>query len=532
MKTIYIFFILSFFTNLKAQSEFVFVFFKDKPNKSQFYSDPTSELTQHSLDRRLKMNIPLADSDAPLEKSYITSLQQLGFEITAQSKWLNGVGLEINHSQLTQIQNLAFVDRVESFVKNQAAKSGNQKTKSKFDNSKASKNLSYGVTQSQLEQINVKVLHDLGFTGKNVRIAVIDVGFPTVDTGSTFAKIRSQNQIKETYNFISRSSDVYDPNLNAHGTACLGILAGSIENTIVGSAPDADYYLYVTEINNQEIPAEELYWIEAAEQADRSGIDVISSSLGYANGFDDPRYDYTYASMNGKTTFIARGAKIATDKGILVANAIGNEGNKPWHYLVSPSDVPQVFSVGGVDVSGNPSVFSSFGPNAEGVTKPDGNARGTATYLTIDNSYFAGNGTSFATPLVAGGFACLIQASPNQMNGELQDKIRKTASLYPSTTDQLGNGIVNFYAAYQSVLASQENPFKNDVKIAPNPVKSSFNIQTNSKILRVEIVDSSGRLVKSFSNQESYSLEGFSKGMYHVKIQTEKGTSIEKLIKE
>lgn len=529
MKKIFTIMTLFFVCIAYAQQEFVFVFFKNKPNKAQFYAQPTSELSQRSIDRRVKMNIQLNDADAPIEKSYVISLQQLGFTVDAQSKWLNGVGMEVSPTQMAQIKNLPFVDRVESFVKNPGAK--NSFSKNKWEQTKANKNLSYGVTQSQLEQINLIALHQAGFTGKDIRIAVIDTGFPTVDTGSTFQQIRTRNQIKETYNFVTRSPDVYDPNLNAHGTACLGVLSGLIENTFVGSAPDADYYLYATEIMSNELPVEELYWIEAAEQADRSGVDIISSSLGYANGFDDPRYDYSYAMMNGKTTFIARGAQIATEKGILVSSAMGNEGNKTWRYMVSPSDVPTVFSVGGVDSSGNPSAFSSFGPNSDGVTKPDGSARGTATYVTLEDSYFTANGTSFAAPLVSGGFACLMQAFPNHSVAVLQDKIRTTASLYPSVNDQLGNGIVNFFAAYQGVLATHENTRKNELKIIPNPVKSSFTIRTKSNIKKIEIFDVSGRLITSFPNQESYSIEHLNKGVYLIKIKSDTDELVEKIIK-
>ncbi|HAO27027.1 MAG TPA: serine protease, partial [Chryseobacterium indologenes] len=139
---------------------------------------------------------------------------------------------------------------------------------------------------------------------------------------------------------------------------------------------DADFYLYRTENAAVEIPEEELYWIEAAEEADRKGVEIITSSEGY-HVFDDSKYNYTYADMNGSISFIARAAGIAAEKGIFVLAAAGNSGDKPWHYLLTPSDNPNVFSIGGVDSTGNSSVFSSFGPNSVGVIKPDGSAQGT-----------------------------------------------------------------------------------------------------------------------------------------------------------
>ena len=62
---------------VSAQTELVFVYFKDKPNKAAFYANPTSELTQKSLDRRTRLGIALNDQDAPLEQSYVQNIRNL-----------------------------------------------------------------------------------------------------------------------------------------------------------------------------------------------------------------------------------------------------------------------------------------------------------------------------------------------------------------------------------------------------------------------------------------------------------------------
>lgn len=332
---------VSFSLIAMAQTELVFVFFKDKPNKAAFYSNPLSELTQKSLDRRTNLGIALSDQDAPIEPTYITNIQNLGFEVTDYSKWLNGVAVNATSSDIQTLSQQSYVDHVESFVRN--PNGGKRKEKidkfKKFNQENANRdvltNFNYGNSLSQINQINLRPLHVAGFTGTGMSIAVIDTGFPYVNTGSAFKRMRDNGHVKATYNFVTKSASVYSTSVNPHGAMCLGIIGGYIDGTFVGSAPDADFYLYASEDADNEIPEEQLYWIEAAEEADRKGVDVISTSLGYTE-FDDSRYDYTYADMNGGTTFISRGAQIASEKGIFVLIAAGNEGQSNWHYISAP----------------------------------------------------------------------------------------------------------------------------------------------------------------------------------------------------
>ena len=461
-----------------CQTELVFVYFKDKPNASIFLSNPLSELTQKSINRRTNFNIPITEQDAPIESIYIQNIENLGFTVTDKSKWLNGVAVNATSVQITQLQSEPYVLKVESFVKNNL--SGKISKKEKFPKNLSAKiNFNYGNSLAQIEQLNLRTLHVQGFTGTGVSIAVIDTGFPTVDTGSAFARIRNNNQIKGGYNFVNKSTDIYNTTLNNHGTNCLGIIGGYLDGIFVGAAPDADFYLYATEDGTKEIPEEELYWIQAAEEADRKGVDIISTSLGYADFFDDSRYDYSYSQMNGNTSFITRGAQIASEKGIIVVVAAGNEGNLTWKYIVTPADNEKVFTIGGVDSTGNPSIFTSFGPNSVGTIKPDASARATSTYFAYNNGSYPGNGTSYATPLSAGGIACLLQAIPNSTNRELlKNSLRQTASLYPNYTDQLGYGILNFGQVLSSFLKTNEFNSQNKAIVYPNPAKQEINISS------------------------------------------------------
>ncbi len=515
-----------------AQTELVFVFFKDKPNKAAFYSSPLSELTQKSLDRRAKLGIALTDQDAPIEPSYIQNIKNLGFTVTDYSKWLNGVAVNATSAQIQTLSQQSYVDHVESFVKNPNGVIRKEKIEKfkEFSNRDVLTTFNYGGGLNQINQINVRALHVAGFTGAGMTIAVIDTGFPTVDTGTAYKRLRDNGQIKGGYNFISKNTDIYNTSLNTHGSVCMGAIGGYLDNQFVGTAPDADFYLYASEDGANEIPEEELYWIEAAEEADRKGVDVISTSLGYTD-FDDSRYDYTYADMNGTTTFIARGAQIAAEKGIFLTVSAGNSGASAWHYLGSPADNEKVFTIGAVTSQGNVSSFSSFGPNSAGVIKPDGSARGTDTYTVYGNQVTQASGTSLSNPVAAGGVACLLQALPaGTPLEEVKTKLRQNASLYPNPTSQMGYGILNFYKTYQTYLGVNDVN-KVQIKIYPNPAKDVINITSDKKINSVEVYDYLGRLIKTETSNK-VNISQLLKGNYLLKVKTDSGETIEKFIKE
>lgn len=526
--------ILLLSVSIYAQSELVFVYFADKPNKATFYANPLSELTQKSLDRRLAQGIVLNDQDAPVEPAYLQNIQNLGFPISDYSKWLNGVAVLATPAQIAQLQTLPFVQSVQSFARNAHATVKGLVPQDKFATTAKTPafNFNYGTALAQTEQINLKNLHLAGYTGAGITIAALDTGFPSVDTGTAYQRLWTNGQIKGGYNFISKNTDIYNTALNSHGSYVLGVISGYLDQAFVGAAPDADLYLYATEDASVEIPQEEIYWIMAAEEADRKGVDVINSSLGYTT-FDDPRYSYTYADMNGTTSFIARGAQIAAEKGIFVVSAAGNSGSQTWHYIGTPADNPKVFTIGSVDSSGNPSPFSSYGPNAAGVVKPDASARGTATATVYNSSTTAANGTSLASPLAAGGVACLLQAvAPGTSREYLRTVLRQTASLYPNTNVQMGYGILNFGNAFQQYLATS-SAHLNTVKLYPNPATDRIYFSTSEKLLSVQIYDPAGRLVMTSNPiHKIMDVSSLQPGVYLITVKTDKSHFTEKLIKK
>ena len=165
--------------------------------------------------------------------------------------------------------------------------------------------------------------------------------------------------------------------------------------------------------------------------------------------------------------------------------------------------------------------------------KPDASARGTAAItVSNNNSTLPVSGTSIATPIAAGGVACLIQAFSTMNRDLMRDKLRQTASLYPNHTDQMGFGILNFGSLYNTVLNTSELVKRNDIAIFPNPVKNILNIASEKEIVLLEIYDNLGRLISKVNNQKSVKVEDFSKGVYYLKIKTKDTMYYEKFIKE
>ena len=283
----------------------------------------------------------------------------------------------------------------------------------------------------------------------------------------------------------------------------------------------------------KQIAKELIYWIQAAERADSVGVDVINTSLGYTE-FDDPRYDYKYADMDGKTTLISQGAEVGASRGILLVNAAGNEGNDPWKMISAPADAKNVFTIGANDSSKNPADFTSFGPNAGGILKPNVSALGQniVVYLPSGSLTYS-NGTSFASPVTAGAMAVILQKFPKVPLENLKDNVQKSAHLFGNPTYQLGYGIPNYEKANQELLAVSEVSTPNQLKIYPNPFKDELHIQSNNEIKMIEIYNLVGQKLIRSINQKSISTTQLKSGMYLIKVTDNKGiTFTEKVIKK
>ena len=489
------------------------VYLKPKTDTQTYLSNPSLMLSQRAQERRLNRNIALDDKDVPLNQTNLQQIKNLNLSFKGASKWLNAAMVEVyDDATLTQLQNLSFVQSVESLVRNDNPRV--QTTSNKF-NEDQSRNLSYnyGYSSVFIDQLNLKPVHDAGYSAQNVLIGVIDSGFPGVNTINAFAALRNENRIVDSKNFVN-SNSIY--NMHSHGTAVLATMAGKIDGQYVGSAPDAHYALYVSEDVSEESPKELMHWIQAAERADSVGVDVINTSLGYTT-FDDSRYDFTYEDMDGNTSVISRGAKVAASRGIFLVTAMGNDGNNSWYYISSPADTPEVFSIGAISEYYSPASFSSHGPNSANVNKPNVSALGVYTPTYNPNGQLVGSsGTSLASPVLAGAVASLISAYPDLSITALKQAIEESSHLFPTYDTQLGYGVPDFGNLLETLKTTELT--SSDFKIYPNPTSTSFKIETQKEVKQVDVLSVTGLKIKSTVNQKQMNVQGIAKGVYLVQV--------------
>jgi subtilisin family serine protease len=523
-----------------SQIEDAWVYFKDKPGEAAYYATPLNMLSQRALDRRIRYNIALDFKDIPIEPTYISAVSNAtGITVLAKSKWLNALhiqGTKLNIDALLNLElsNFLIVDSIEyaNRTLNGSKPNFNSKRNTKVKNKQLeiATNFTYGNAENQLLMLGGEILHQNNFTGAGMQIAVMDAGFPNVNTLLAFKRIKDNGQILGGYDFVNRVP-TYNTG-SVHGTMVLSTMAGFLkvgENgataNFVGTAPDADYYLFITENSDVEVRLEESLWVEAAEKADSLGVDVINTSLGYSVFFDNPDHNYNYADMDGQTTFISRGAEVAFSRGMILVTSAGNEGtNSSWPYINAPADAPSVLTVGAVNSAGIIASFSSFGPTSDNRIKPDVCAQGQLTALiNSSGSVTTGNGTSFSSPVLAGVVACLWQAFPNKTNAEITQLIKESAHLFTSPNNQEGYGIPNFSTIFDALDIENYDNTNFGVFLYPNPVINEvyFNFTDKSSEINISIYDIKGTVFYKgivTKNKPFVDISFLSTGIYLIQV--------------
>ncbi|WP_119789791.1 S8 family serine peptidase [Flavobacterium anhuiense] len=516
--------------------EDAWVYFNGKPNAQAFYDNPLTELSQRALDRRTSQNIALAITDAPLETSYVNQItSSTGITVKAQSKWLNALHVQGTQANINALKALAFVSRIE-FANKTLNTTGKRVSETSINQShdklKTEIDYSYGNSANQIQMLKGQVLHQQNYTGEGKIIAVLDAGFPGVNTAQPFENLRNNNKILGGYDYTTRNANFYAG--DDHGTLVLSTMGGYKVNSLVGTAPNASYYLFITEIDAQEIPLEESLWVEAAEKADALGVDIITTSLGYFGDRDNPNYNHTYSDMNGITTFISRGAEIAFSKGILVLASAGNEGNQVEKHVGAPADAVSVLAIGSVNASKVKASSSSIGPSYDGRIKPDVMAQGAAAVVSDANgNIVTANGTSFSCPIMAGMAASLWQAFPNKTNKEIRQMIIQSADRYANPDNNYGYGIPNFGAA----LSVDDFVAEASFAVYPNPAKNevSFSFLNENNTASVTIYSILGqKLIEEKINNSNpvLSLQALQSGLYIYSFDADKLHKTGKIIKQ
>ena len=463
-----------------------FVQFTDKAGSEQI------ALSQAALDKRAERNIAIDSLDYAVSPVYLDSLQALGCHIYHSSRWMNGASIETDSNTIQRIAQWTFVDTIyltrklrddnrhegeeDPFgipsVSLRKREVDHKDIKDNSNNHSADQHClrqeSTWLSDPQTEQLQLHLLHEAGFHGQGITMAIVDGGFQNVDTLSAFDAVREQ--ILGIYDMTDDIDSVTGTTGN-HGVKCFSTIAAITPN-YQGAATAANYYLIRSEEHKTESPKEMDNWVAAIELADSLGVDILSSSLGYAM-FDDERLTLSYADMNGQNTRCSRAATIAAQKGMLVVVAAGNEGNKAWHYISAPADADNILTVGAVNIHDSIAAFSSWGPTADGRVKPEVCATGSQTALInpLYNSVIYGNGTSFACPIIAGMAACIWSAMPYATNMEIRERIIQSADRYIMPNAQYGYGIPNAWQAYEQttdIETIRENSITNVQKVLIN----------------------------------------------------------------
>lgn len=542
--------------------------FTDKKGTSAALSSPSTYLTQKAIERRNKQKINIDSTDLPVSRVYIDSLISVpNVTLVNSSKWLNQVLIQSSDSAaLVRIRQFPFVRKANAVApvarnneeviiqKKFSEESVTPLPPGEILNSiqrelKILDTLSYGSTFNQIHIHQGEYLHNLGFTGRDMIIAVLDAGFFGYKTNPSIDSARLQNRILGEFDFVENEQSVNED--HPHGLQCLSVIAANRPGIMIGSAPHAKFYLLRTEDASSEYPVEEQYWVVAAEFADSAGADMITSSVGYSD-FDDPAFNHSYSERNGNTTMVTIGADLAAKKGMIVMNSAGNSGNlaTDFKYVIAPADGDSVVAVGAVDVNGNIASFSSWGPNGAGKIKPDIVSVGQGTIISNNNGNPVGaNGTSYSNPNVAGLIACLWQAFPEFTNMEIIDAVKRSADRFNNPDDRYGYGLPDFKKAYD--LLSVERTMRNAttilgdnfIKAYPVPFKGVINVlfkaPASGKAV-IRFISISGQVIETLNIAVSegeirvinfYSADRLPRGVYFISYEDQNRKEVLKVMK-
>lgn len=535
--------VVSVISQAQIATNIYWVQFTDKANSPYSIDNPEAYLSQRALDRRARLGIEIDEYDIPVNPQYLQAVADCGAQLLNPSKWLNGVSIYTSSSSVIDAINaLDFVEVVRNCENHPEAQRNKEiwlANEMKVSGSPVVARDFYGGAHDQVYQLRVNELHDMGFDGTGVVIAVLDGGFVGTDTHPCFDNMREEGRLLGVRDFVYNSSSVYSQ--STHGTSCLSTIAAYDPQNMVGTAPKASFYLFHTEDGESENIVEEYNWVSGAEYADSLGVDVCSTSLGYID-FDMPQWDHPFEHYDGHTAPMTIGAEIAASRGIICTNSAGNEGDGMCT-LGIPGDAEHILTIGAVDANGQRAYFSSVGPTYDGRIKPDVMAIGEGTYVASGYSgwmdYYNGDGTSFSNPVLAGAVACLRQARPDASVQEICDAVRMAGNNANTPDNYYGYGIPDFVMALDLLPLHVDTFMQQNEIIAvfPNPSKGNVHIQMNEGYqAEIKVYDMMGRHMTSyhFNGLNHTSIEQFlntlDNGVYFIKADSELGSQTVRLI--
>ena len=418
---------------------------KDKAVTEYSLKKPEDFLSRKSIERRLRQNLAIDSTDLPVCKKYVDEICRLGAHVVVTGKWENFVTVSCNDTMLaSRMAALPFVRSVELVWKAPAEsnKGLSAKRDTLINHPTVYPDSTYGTAFRQIAISRGDRLHAAGFRGQGMTIAVIDAGYHNADSITAMRNIR----ILGTRDFVEPGADVYAK--GSHGMMVLSCMGMNRPEVMVGTAPEASYWLLRSEDERSEQLVEQDYWAAAVEFADSVGVDVLNTSLGYYE-FDDRSENYRLCELDGHHVLMSRQASRIADKGMVLVCSAGNAGAGSWKKITTPGDAENVLTVGAVDRGGVLAPFSSIGNTADGRIKPDVVAVGLGSaVMQTDGNQGRANGTSFASPIMCGMVACLWQACPELTAKELIALVRRSGDRVNYPDNIYGFGVPDVWKAY------------------------------------------------------------------------------------
>lgn len=518
------------------------VYLNNKNNSPYSINNPEAFLSPRAIAKRAQYNIPITTQDLPVNQSYINQIKAYdpNIQVLSTSKWLNTVVIYCpNQAHIPGIQNLGCVQYVVPVANYNITQPGlyvpeNSTGVDKFTQT-STRDYSYGSSIDQIKVHHGDSLHNRGFRGEGMLICILDAGWEGFDTISYFQNLYTNGQIWGTRDLIPGVNNVYTG--HSHGTSVTSLIASTIPDNLIGTAPMANYFFIRSENPWSEQLIEEDFWVAGAELADSLGADVINSSLGYTVFADFPEGDMTPQQNDGITGVSSQAATIAGQKGIVVVISAGNERESNWGYIGRPADAIDIISVAAMNKDSLIAPFSSYGPSADGRVKPDITSVGWDTWVvTSYGSIVQGNGTSFSGPVIAGLSACLWQSLPHLNSIELMQVIREHGHKYNNPDTDFGYGIPDFFQAYldnSTAIPTFDN--EQNISLYPNPANDEITVKSsNGSIQTIQIFDVTGKMIMTLNpnaDQTSININELNSGIYFAQFTTQQSRSTIKFIK-
>lgn len=281
---------------------------------------------------------------------------------------------------------------------------------------------------SAIKTIRADKIHQLGYTGRGITVAVLDTGIsPMADF------TRPNNRIIVFRDFVNRDMLAYDD--NGHGSHVAGIACGN--GWLSGGK-----YCGVAPLSN----------IAAIKILDKNGQGSSANALAALQWIIDNRKKYNIRIINlsigtnerKANVPLVRAINAAWDSGITVVAAAGNHGTRNSSISIGTIG-EKIITVGSYDPE-DPCIFKdadiiSPGTDIISCLSPDYafNIRNIDENSIVDKGYIKMSGTSMSTPMVSGAIALLLQKEPNLSPNQIKEKLLKSCSQLKTTKSRLLN---------------------------------------------------------------------------------------------